>query len=54
MAQSTPDTVVYVSNAGTKEIYVLAMNRDSGELDCSTKSRCPAPTSRRRPACRWR
>ena len=27
-----PDTVVYASNAGTKEIYVLAMNRESGEL----------------------
>jgi 6-phosphogluconolactonase len=32
MAQNTPDTVVYVSNAGSKEIYVFAMNRDSGEL----------------------
>src|SRR5438876_320614 len=32
MAQTTPDTVVYVSNAGNKEIHVLAMNRDSGEL----------------------
>src|SRR5215469_8282789 len=25
MAQNTPDTVVYVSNAASKEIYVLAM-----------------------------
>jgi 6-phosphogluconolactonase len=32
MAENTPDTVVYVSNAASKEIYVLAMNRDSGEL----------------------
>jgi 6-phosphogluconolactonase len=32
MADSPPDTVVYVSNAGSKEIYVLAMNRDSGDL----------------------
>ncbi len=28
----TPRTVVYVSNAGTKEVFVLAMDRDSGEL----------------------
>jgi 6-phosphogluconolactonase len=27
-----PDTVVYVSNAASKEIYVLALNRESGEL----------------------
>jgi 6-phosphogluconolactonase len=27
-----PATVVYVSNAGTKEIFVFAMDRDSGEL----------------------
>jgi 6-phosphogluconolactonase len=32
MAQSTPDTVVYVSNAASKEIYILAMNRDNGDL----------------------
>lgn len=32
MAQNLTDTVVYVSNAGSKEIYVLAINRDSGEL----------------------
>jgi 6-phosphogluconolactonase len=32
MAQSTPDTVVYVSSAANKEIYVLAMNRDNGDL----------------------
>src|SRR5215467_10582129 len=32
MAEAMPDTVVYVSNAASKEIYVLAMNRDSGEL----------------------
>ena len=32
MADSTPDTVVYVSNAGSKEVHVLAMNRQSGEL----------------------
>jgi 6-phosphogluconolactonase len=28
----TPRTVVYVSNAGSKEVFVLAMDRDSGEL----------------------
>jgi 6-phosphogluconolactonase len=28
----TPATVVYVSNAGTKEIFVFAMDRDSGDL----------------------
>jgi 6-phosphogluconolactonase len=29
---SAPQTVVYVSNAGSKEIHVFAMDRDSGEL----------------------
>ena len=28
----TPQTVVYVSNAGSKEIFVFAMDRDSGDL----------------------
>jgi 6-phosphogluconolactonase len=32
MADSAPDTVIYVSNAGSKEIYVFSMNRDSGDL----------------------
>ena len=41
MAQSTPDTVVYVSNAGSKEIYVLAMNRDSGEMALLDKTPVP-------------
>jgi 6-phosphogluconolactonase len=41
MAQTTPDTVVYVSNAGSKEIYVLAMNRDSGELTLIDKTPVP-------------
>ena len=27
MAQGTPETVVYVSNAGSKEVFVLAMDR---------------------------
>jgi 6-phosphogluconolactonase len=29
---AAPQTVVYVSNAGSKEIFVFAMDRDSGEL----------------------
>jgi 6-phosphogluconolactonase len=41
MAESTPDTVVYVSNAASKEIYVLAMNRDSGELRLIEKTPVP-------------
>ena len=41
MAQNTPDTVVYVSNAASKEIYVLAMNRESGELTLLDKVRVP-------------
>jgi 6-phosphogluconolactonase len=32
MAQGTPETVVYVSNAGSNNIVVLAMNRASGAL----------------------
>jgi 6-phosphogluconolactonase len=50
MAQSTPETVVYVSNAGSKEVWVLAMNRASGELDLIDKTPVPgndkpSPTS---------
>ena len=41
MAESTPDTVVYVSNAASKEIYVLAMNRESGELTLVDKIPVP-------------
>jgi 6-phosphogluconolactonase len=41
MAQNTPGTVVYVSNAGSKEIYVLAMNRDIGELTLIDKVPVP-------------
>ena len=41
MAQNTPDTVVYVSNAKSKEIYVLAMNRESGELTLLDKVPVP-------------
>ncbi len=50
MAQSTPETVVYVSNAGSKEIWALAMNRATGELDLIEKTPVPgndksSPTS---------
>ena len=50
MAESTLDTVVYVSNAGSKEIHVLAMNRQSGELSVLDKTPVPgtdkpSPTS---------
>ena len=41
MAQNTPDTFVYVSNAKSKEIYVLAMNRESGELTLLDKVSVP-------------
>ena len=41
MAQNPPDTVVYVSNAASKEIYALAMNRDSGELTLLDKLAVP-------------
>ncbi len=32
MAQTTPETVVYVSNAGDPSVQVLAMNRTTGDL----------------------
>jgi 6-phosphogluconolactonase len=38
MAQSTPETVVYVSNAGSKEVFVLAMNRATGALQLIEKT----------------
>ena len=41
MADTIPDTVVYVSNAGSKEIGVFAMNRDSGELTAIDKVPVP-------------
>ena len=40
-AQPAPETVVYVSNAGSKEIGVFAMNRDSGELTAIDKVAVP-------------
>jgi 6-phosphogluconolactonase len=50
MAQTTPDTVVYVSNAGSKEIGVFAMDRSSGELTAIEQASVPgtdkpSPTS---------
>ena len=32
MADTSPETTVYVSNAGSKDVYVLAMNRETGAL----------------------
>ena len=37
----TPETTVYVSNAGSKDIYVLAMNRATGALDLIDKTPVP-------------
>src|SRR5215831_5743813 len=36
-----PETFVYVSNAGTKDIYVLGMDRDTGELTMVEKVPVP-------------
>jgi 6-phosphogluconolactonase len=41
MAENTPDTVVYVSNAASKDIAILAMNRESGELTLIDKVPVP-------------
>src|SRR6266404_3139668 len=41
MADNVPDTVVYVSNAASKDIFVLAMNRESGELTVIDKVPVP-------------
>jgi 6-phosphogluconolactonase len=49
MAQTKPETVLYVSNAGGPEIYVLGMNRSTGDLDLIDKVKVPvdkpSPTS---------
>ena len=37
----TPETTVYVSNAGSKDIYVLAINRTTGALDLIEKVLVP-------------
>jgi 6-phosphogluconolactonase len=39
--QGTPETVVYVSNAGSKEVFVLAMNRATGALELIEKTPVP-------------
>ena len=41
MAQDTPETVVYVSNAGSKEVFVLAMDRAAGALELIEKTPVP-------------
>src|SRR5262249_42990145 len=41
IASDGPETFVYVSNAGTKDIYVLGMNRDTGELTMIEKAPVP-------------
>jgi 6-phosphogluconolactonase len=46
----TPQTVVYVSNAGSKEIFVFAMDRDTGDLTPVERAAVPgtdkpSPTS---------
>jgi 6-phosphogluconolactonase len=50
MAQTTPQTVVYVSNAGDPSISILAMDRKSGDLQLIDKTAIPgtegpSPTS---------
>lgn len=41
MADATPQTIVYVSNAGSRDIYVLAMNRATGEMTLIEKTAVP-------------
>jgi 6-phosphogluconolactonase len=50
MAQGTPETVVYISNAGDASVYALAMNRATGDLEVIDKvpipgADKPSPTS---------
>ncbi|HEX3954066.1 MAG TPA: hypothetical protein VHW90_10870, partial [Stellaceae bacterium] len=50
MAEGKPETIVYVSNAGGPEVYVLSMNRTTGDLDVIDKVAVPgngkpSPTS---------
>lgn len=50
MAQGTPETVAYVSNAGDPSISVLALNRATGDVDLIEKAPIPgadkpSPTS---------
>jgi 6-phosphogluconolactonase len=48
MADITPETTIYVSNAGSRDIYVLSMNRSTGALDLIEKT--PVPGSDKSPA----
>ena len=41
MPAETPETTVYVSNAGSKDIYVLAMSRTTGALTLIEKALVP-------------
>src|ERR1700674_1138545 len=41
MADTAPETAVYVSNAGSRDIHVLAMNRNTGELSLIEKQEIP-------------
>ena len=41
MADTVPETAVYVSNAGSRDINVLAMNRNTGELTLIEKKEVP-------------
>ena len=41
MADIAPETTVYVSNAGSRDINVLAMNRNTGELTLIEKKEVP-------------
>jgi 6-phosphogluconolactonase len=41
MADTVPETVVYVSNAGSRDISVLAMNQNTGELTLIEKKEVP-------------
>ena len=50
MAQGTPETVVYVSNAGDPSISILSLNRANGDIDLIEKMPIPgadkpSPTS---------
>jgi len=50
MAGTTPETAVYVSNAGDPSVYVLAMNRANGDLELIENTPIPggdkpSPTS---------
>jgi hypothetical protein len=41
MADTVPETAIYVSNAGSRDISVLAMNRNTGELTLIEKKEVP-------------